>query len=374
MDNFAIKIPPTSVHNPATTLVKIIEEDKKIYYADGFKKKLFSCSAAAQVIDSITTGLGASFFRKTDRSMYVLSMGVLQPSDEKKGDLTIIDVASKKSSILLDSLQRPVYAAFGDLTGDGKEDIVVCEFGNNIGSLSWFERKEEGFVKHVLRPIAGAIRTEIFDFNHDGLPDIIALMAQGDEGVFIYFNEGGGKFTEKRVLRFPPSYGSNSLELFDFNNDGFMDFITTNGDNGDYPPLMKPYHGIRIFLNDGKNNFNQKVFLPMNGVGKAVIRDFNKDGNYDIAAISYFPDYDVSPEESFILWENKGNLIFVPHSFPQATDGRWITMDAADIDNDGDCDIVLGNANFQLGKIPDSLKKKLAKKPTSILILENKRY
>ena len=45
-------------------------------------------------------------------------------------------------------------------------------------------------------------------------------------------------------------------------------------------------------MNDGKNNFREAWFFPLNGAYKAVAPDFNKDGNMDIAAISYFPDYD----------------------------------------------------------------------------------
>jgi hypothetical protein len=197
-------------------------------------------------------------------------------------------------------------------------------------------------------------------------------MAQGDEGIFVYYNKGNGTFEEKRLLQFPPSYGSNCFELTDFNKDGHPDILTTNGDNGDYPPILKPYHGIRIFMNDGKNNFGQKVFLPVNGPCKAIARDFDGDGDLDIASISYFPDYDHHPEESFIFWENTGNLSFKPSSFNNASMGRWLTMEAGDIDHDGDIDLVLGNAKFPLGHIPDSLMKNWNKYSPSLVILKNK--
>ena len=37
----------------------------------------------------------------------------------------------------------------------------------------------------------------------------------------------------------------------------------------------------------------------------------------------------------------------MPYSFSQAASGRWLTMDAGDIDGDGKLDLVLGN--FSLG-------------------------
>jgi hypothetical protein len=265
-----------------------------------------------------------------------------------------------------------VYAEFADLNNDTLEDIIVCEFGNNTGQLSWFENKGgQNYTSHVLRAKPGAVKTVINDFNKDGKPDVMALMAQGDEGVFIYTNEGKGIFKEERILEFPPSYGSNYFELSDVNKDGFPDIVATNGDNGDYPPVLKAYHGIRVYINDGTYHFKQQVFLPVNGVCKAIARDFDGDGDTDIASIAYFPDYDNMPEESFIYWENKGNLSFKPYSFPEAASGRWLTMDAGDMDGDGDTDIVLGNAKFSLGRVPDSLMQKWNQYSPSLLILEN---
>jgi len=108
--------------------------------------------------------------------------------------------------------------------------------------------------------------------------DIVTLFAQGDEGISIFFNEGKGVFTEKRILSFPPTYGSVHFELADFNQDGHLDILYGNGDNGDYPPIAKPYHGLRIFENDGENNFKEVYFFPMNGLNKCDAADFDQDG------------------------------------------------------------------------------------------------
>ncbi len=89
----------------------------------------------------------------------------------------------------------------------------------------------------------------------------MVLFAQADEGISIFYQEENG-FQEKRVLRFPSIYGSNDFELLDFNGDGYKDIILSNGDNGDKSNVLKPYHGIRIFLNDGTYNFSEKYFFP----------------------------------------------------------------------------------------------------------------
>ena len=217
----------------------------------------------------------------------------------------------------------------------------------------------------------GALKTVIKDYNGDRKPDIICLMAQGNEGVFIYYNNGDGKFSGKQLLQFPPSYGCNSMDVVDMNNDGFDDLVITNGDNGDYPPVLKPYHGIRIFLNDGKYNFTEKAFLQVNGVGKAIANDFDRDGDIDLASIAYFPDFDNKPGEAFIYWENQGSLSFKAFTFDRVSEGRWLTMDAGDMDADGDIDIILGNAYFSLGYIPERLKKKWDVHSPSVIVLKN---
>jgi hypothetical protein len=159
-------------------------------------------------------------------------------------------------------------------------------------------------------PHPGAIKAYVNDYNHDGLPDIIALFAQGDESVFLFTNKGDATFDAKQVLRFPPSYGSSYFELDDFNKDGYPDIVYTCGDNADYSPVLKPYHGVYIFLNDGKNNFTQSFFYPLNGCYKAIAKDFDNDGDLDLATISFFADYKNHPEEGFVYLKNNGNLNF----------------------------------------------------------------
>jgi hypothetical protein len=370
LNQFEITTPAFSVPDPATTCVQIESSSHRLLFADAVLKKLYAVSNDGAV-DSTAAEEGVVNVNVAGDSVRSLAMGVLYPSDEKKGSLTLLR-NRKQSSMIMDSLQRPVFAEYGDLNGDGREDMLLCEFGNQSGALSWFENLGSSYIKHVLRALPGSIRTQIRDMNGDGLPDVITLMAQGDEGMFIYYNKGKGQFEEKRILQFPPSYGSNYFELADLNRDGHPDIVATNGDNGDYPPILKPYHGIRLYMNDGKNNFEEKIFLPMNGACKAMARDFDGDGDLDIASISYFPDYEHRPEESFLYWENKGNDSFDAFSFPQSDRGRWLVMDAGDLDGDGNIDIVLGNAKFPLGNIPPAVMKKWNNGSPSWLLLKNK--
>jgi hypothetical protein len=349
LEAFDIIPGPSLTQQPLTTFIGYQEQRRQLLVGDGMQPALFvtpSMDASSSAV--IPVGVGISHVIE-DSALYVLTMGVLQPSESRQGKLVKINPAGSGSFLMLDSLQRPVHFAMEDLNRDGRKEIIVAEFGNQSGQLSWYEPDSlYAYRKHVLRALPGAIRIIVTDWNNDGRMDILVLMAQGDEGVYLYENKGGGSFTEKALLRFPAVHGSNYLELLDYNKDGLTDLLVTNGDNGDYPPVMKPYHGIRIFENRGEDQFEQVVFLPMNGVGKAMSVDFNEDGHLDIAAISFFPDLANTPEEAFIFWKGEGRGNFQPMSFPEAKSGNWLTMDCADVDADGDLDILLGQASFGL--------------------------
>ncbi|MES2378031.1 MAG: VCBS repeat-containing protein [Bacteroidota bacterium] len=261
---------------------------------------------------------------------------VKEISIDKTGKVAIQD------RLILDRLGRPLSTDIVDLNMDGRPDYLVTQFGKMTGRLSWFEEQGNNHTEHILRDKPGCIRTIIDNNNPNKIPNIWALFAQGDEGIFQYTNDGKGNFKEKRVLSFPPSYGSSYFDVIDFNGDGFKDIIYTCGDNGDFSQTPKPYHGIHIYLNDGKGNFVSKFFYPINGCYKAIAKDFDGDGDLDIATISAFPA-NRSPWEAFVYLENKGGFNFRAYTLPPGTPfTKALTMDAGDIDGDGKIDLLLG--------------------------------
>ena len=370
------------VHRPPlTSLVKIREKGKGLVFSDGKRNNnvlTFLDSDLELKRNLLFQDTPISYYEKMD-TIYLTTVGKnIFPSDTPDGVLQKITKSTENrdqmiSTPVLSNLQRPVFMAYGDLNQDGREDIVACEYGDLTGKLVWFENKGDN--KYEERPLnnkPGAINAIIVDYNEDGLNDIFVLMAQGDEGVFYYENQGGGSFKEKRLLAFSPLNGSQYMELADFNKDGYLDILYVCGDNADKSPILKDYHGIYIFLNDGNMNFKQGFFYQLNGAYKAMARDYDLDGDLDIAAISFFPDYRDHPEESFVYLENKGNLQFEDYTFPEATKGRWIVMDAGDIDGDGDIDLALGSFVYFLAQGDTTgLSKRWLEESPSVIVLEN---
>jgi hypothetical protein len=376
LDLFSVSEPEITRTSPTTCFIQIdtTKSPRSILQADIFRESLMRYDSNLQPVDSLHFSgpvVDVDFHAGT---MVATNIGNLNPNNAKLGRLqTVFMNAEGKMALDTPStvtlLQRPVQSIRIDLNGDGKPDELVCEFGHLTGALSWYENLDDHhYSRHVLRPVPGAIKAYVQDYNHDGLPDLFVLFAQGEEGIFLFTNRGQGQFDQREILNFPPSYGSSYFELDDFNHDGFPDILYTCGDNADFSVVLKPYHGVYIFLNDGHWNFKQRYFFPINGCYKAMARDFDGDGDLDLAVISFFADYQQQPEEGFVYLENKGDFNFMPHSLPAAQQGRWISMDVGDLNRDGKPDILLGNFSIA----PSFIKPKVDfKKGPAFLYLKN---
>ena len=271
----------------------------------------------------------------------------------------------------IDSLQRPVDFERVDFNNDKADDYIICNFGNHTGSLAIYKALGNGeFQKHTLSNVSGARRIIIKDFDGNGLPDILTLMTQGDERILLFYNQGNFQFRLTTLFRFSAVQGSSYIDIADFNNDGKSDILYTNGDNADYSSILKPYHGVRIFLNSGTNEFKESWFYPMHGASQARVADFDQDGDLDIGAISFFPDFKNHPEQGFIYFENTAQG-FKPQITRMANKGRWMTMEAFDYDHDGDKDILLGSLTFP-NLVPQDLMTQWSADQVSILVLRNK--
>jgi hypothetical protein len=127
------------------------------------------------------------------------------------------------------------------------------------------------------------------------------------------------------------------------NHDGKLDLIYTCGYNFKDSRIMKPYHGLYIFTNQGDWNLKQSYFYPINGCTKAIATDFDGDGDIDIATCAFFADRKNNPSEGFIYFEQDKSMSFKPHAVPISNYGRWMSIDTINKGHGGRPDIVLSN-------------------------------
>ena len=367
-----------SPYEAAVTAVHISPERKKLY-ASFMQQDLLELTPDGKLSTSLGSNEIIVFIHADEHQITLANIGNIVGADNPIGWVKtgkyLKSIAKGQNLKVFDKLMRPVNAKWADLDKDGDEDMVLCEFGNFLGALSWYENDGRGnFERNPIFEDDGATSVHIHDFNGDGFMDLVAVMANADEGIDLYLNQGskGSGFIRKRLFRFPPTYGSTGLELVDFDKDGLMDLLYLNGDNADYPAILKPHHGLRLFRNTGNMQFEEAFFLPMNGAYMARPADYDQDGDIDIAAVSFYPDYNLNPWESFVYFENQGNYTFAATTFPAANLSRWMVIDAGDADGDGDIDIILGAFNAKGSEVTIPAHEGWKKANTALMFLENK--
>ena len=254
-------------------------------------------------------------------------------------------------------------------------EIVICEYGNFSGTLSLLDPAPDGsYTYRRLLGSAGATRVVGTDLNQDGRRDLVVLHAQGDEGIDVLHQQADGSYRRTVLLTFPAVWGTSWFELVDMDGDEDLDLVTVHGDNADYSNVIKPYHGVRIYTNDGDNEFSESFFQPLPGATRVVARDFDDDGDVDLAVAANFADWQRQPEASFVYMEQTGTdaaPTFRNYGTPLATEGRWLILEAGDYDGDGDQDLALGSFTLNPAAVPNDLARKWRESRTDVLLLEN---
>lgn len=331
----------------------------KTLWISDFYNKVYNWQYDKGLTKTLQTNTPAVDFNFYKDETYLTEIGKLYPTELSTGSYR--QLKNDSDLPLITPLHRPVHTEIDDLNNDGVPEMVVCNFGNKTGSLSLFAKNKSGkYVETVLLPLPGAIKCYVKDMDGDGKKDIVAMFSQGDESVYIFYQKDKLKFSAKRILRFPPNYGTTDMVLCDYNQDGLTDIVTVHGDNADYSNILKAYHGIRLQLNQGNAVFKEAFFYPIYGVTKVLAEDFDQDGDIDFATSSFFPEFGKLLDESFVYLENTNasKFAFKPYTLKSEIPLKSLALEKADIDGDGDMDIIAGNFAQSPGPVPQALDEK----------------
>lgn len=285
-----------------------------------------------------------------DLDLLVACMGVVFPNNDKIGSLCVLENDGQqnfKARWILENVARVTDVRAADLNDDGKLDLVVGQFGYDQGEIRWMERTGPWeFTSHELLNLSGTINVCVAELTGDGRPDIVALVSQQWEEVYLFTNEGSGRFSSKSIWGSTnEDYGSSGISLADVNRDGRIDVLYTNGD-GFGPastPGPRPWHGAQWLENSGGGTFRYHRIGDLPGAYSPVGVDLDQDGHLDVVVSSAYSDWDKkNPAVISLLWyRNDGKQNFTPHVLAHSPKDL-ISVTAGDFDGSGRPSLVAG--------------------------------
>jgi hypothetical protein len=293
--------------------------------------------------------------------LLVSCMGVVFPDNDKIGTVTILENLGNgkwAQHDVLENTSRVTDIRAADLSGEGRMDLIVGQFGYDQGEIRWLERVGRWeFKPHVLLDLSGAINVGVADFDGDGRLDIVAQISQQYEEIYLFLNQGNGTF--KRVRLWGSSnedYGSSGMVVADLNHDGKPDIIFTNGDGfgPSVVPGPRPYHGVQWLENKGQGKFEYHRIGDLNGAYSPAVADLDGDGHLDIIAVSAFIETDGQGRQlpSLAWFRNDGKQNFEKRILAYNPQDQ-VTLAAGDFDGDGKVCLITGG--FYVFKAADSM-------------------
>ncbi len=342
----AVQFPEFFLSPPSGTYVAVPREGG-VVMADVNKGMLFSLDGGLSPKQQVAVGSGLTDIFYGNDGAFATVIGSFSPTDAGLG--TILQFSDARPRTVATGLRRPTSLIGLNLDADPEEELIVTEFGKWTGGLSRWDRQPDGqYTRTDLSSQTGA--TQVLALPG---PDrsFLVLYAQGKEEVIRYTVGAGGEVAAESVLRFPPSWGSSSLKLVDFDADGIQDLLYTCGDGADYLSDPKPYHGVRLFRGASDGSYAETRFWPLPGAYDAELGDFDGDGDVDLAAISFFPDYRQAEPHSAVLFENDGSDAWPLRPLAGADRGRFIRLAAGDVNGDGRPDLVA--TTLAMEPVPD---------------------
>ncbi|MHC4401288.1 MAG: FG-GAP repeat domain-containing protein [Planctomycetota bacterium] len=282
-----------------------------------------------------------------DLDLLVAVLGMLFPNNDRIGSVVVLENTGNTEfvkHVVARRIARVSDVRGGDLDGDGDMDLAVAQFGYDDGQTRWIENLGEWkFQSHVLQNLAGPIHAPIADVDGDGHLDILVLVSQELEEIYLFRGDGQGGFQSKRIFASDnEDYGSSGMWMADFDQDGDPDVLYTNGDAFDYlPPHPWPWHGVQWLENRGGLDFQYHRIADFGGAVGARPADVDHDGDLDLFVVSAFNAWDDPRSQSIIWLENDGSMRFRPRDLTN-TPSHIQAIELGDFNGDGHLDLVTG--------------------------------
>ncbi|MBC8151388.1 MAG: VCBS repeat-containing protein [Bacteroidetes bacterium] len=201
----------------------------------------------------------------------------------------------------------------------------------------------DGLLKQMLSREGPAMA--VGDVNGDGIDDVF-LGGASEKPRSLYFGNATGQFTEQKRPFLTTGLFTEDVAAIFFDADGDKDldlYVATGGNEFDDPTQLYD----RLYRNDGTGNFtwDRSLVRVLENNSCVVAADFDRDGDLDLFLGSRMVPgkYGETPTQTLLINTGKGNFQRAPpemmpfaKEIGMVTDAVW-----ADIDKDGYPDLVL---------------------------------
>ena len=172
------------------------------------------------------------------------------------------------------------------------------------------------------------------DIDNDGDQDLIITGKGGPIKTTLYINDGTGNFTVATGTPFVNVF-AGTVGFADVNNDGFIDLLITGS-------TSSPSRTANLYINNGNGTFSIAAtpITPSSG-GDFAFADIDNDGDLDLIVTGLNAN-DVGFTS---LYLNDGNGNFTEVTSTPFEQVGLSSVAFIDVDNDGDMDVILAGKN-----------------------------